>query len=128
MRTLISFALLALAPAAMACMPAPDDIADRPFDGTDYIEVVDAGFFHRGSQSIKDGHALAEQGDLEGARVVWRRTRNVTDKRIRGRALYNIALAQHLDGQSERAEKVARRAAETLPTRRVTALAEALAR
>jgi hypothetical protein len=79
-------------------------IAPTWFDVTRY-------YYGKGSPELKEGKRYVKAGDWEGARKIWRGLVDDPDRKVRGRARFNLALAFEVDGELERALDRAKKAA-----------------
>jgi len=79
-------------------------IAPTWFDVTRY-------YYGKGSPELKEGKHYVRASDWEGAKKIWRGLLDHSDRKVRGRAEFNMALALEVDGALERALEHAKKAA-----------------
>ena len=71
---------------------------------------VSRRYYGRGDDRLKEARARVRGLDWEGAAKIWRRVKNSDDPKLRGRALFNLALYQEVNGNLDLALKQARKA------------------
>ncbi|MBW1876824.1 MAG: hypothetical protein JRI25_00770 [Deltaproteobacteria bacterium] len=79
-------------------------IAPTWFDVTRY-------YYGKGSLELKEGKHYVRAADWDGARKIWRGLLDDPDRKVRGKAQFNMALAFEVDGALERALEHAKKAA-----------------
>lgn len=100
-------------------MQAGEDYAVRvaPTWMEEQRRIIGGNIF-TGDRRLRHANALARRGDWESAAAAYRRAAKSGDAKVRGKALYNLSVAQEAMGDLDGAVDTARQAMQTLGDRK----------
>ena len=68
-----------------------------------YKHRVNRDYFVRGTENFKIAQRRAQAGDWDGAAELWKLETSNTDPKVAGRACYNMAISQEINGDLDKA-------------------------